>query len=122
MDSEQRTVLRVAIVGACASGKSTLVAALRDAGYDARHVAQDHSYVPDMWLRISQPDVLIYLDVNFENIKRRRPLTTLRPSDLQEQKRRLAHSRDNCQLLIDTNPLAPPEVIAQAMSYLKEFG
>ncbi|MBP9503378.1 MAG: hypothetical protein KBF17_14555, partial [Candidatus Promineofilum sp.] len=49
-------LLRVAVVGPCASGKSTLVAALRAAGYDARHPAQEHSFVKDMWRRRVDPD------------------------------------------------------------------
>ncbi len=121
MSSEDQTNLRVAVVGACASGKSTLVTSLLAAGYDARHVAQDHSFVPDMWQRIGRPDVLIFLDVNYETIKERRPNTTFRPADLAEQERRLAHARENCNLSINTNTLAPEEVLAQAISYLTRF-
>jgi thymidylate kinase len=72
-----------------------------------------------MWRRISQPDILIFLDVDYETIKARRPKTTLRRRDLVEQERRLSHARDSCDLLIDTNPLAPGEVLRQALSYLE---
>ena len=65
--------LRVAVVGPCASGKSTLTAALRAAGYEARMPAQEHSYVPDMWRRLVDPDVLIYLDISYEALRERRP-------------------------------------------------
>ena len=41
--------LRIAVVGPCASGKSTFAKALKAAGYEARHPAQEHSYVPNMW-------------------------------------------------------------------------
>ena len=37
--------MKIAIVGVCASGKTTLVAGLREAGYDAYNVAQEHSCV-----------------------------------------------------------------------------
>ncbi|MGB3716031.1 MAG: hypothetical protein WA996_16520 [Candidatus Promineifilaceae bacterium] len=121
MSSDDQSNLRVAVVGACASGKSTLVTALRAMGFDARHVAQDHSFVPDMWRRIGQPDVLIFLDVNYETIKARRPKTTYRRSDLAEQERRLAHARENCNLSINTNPLAPEDVLAQALSFLNSL-
>jgi len=121
MTLEDRINLRVAVVGACASGKSTLVNSLRAEGFEVRHVAQDHSFVPDMWLKISRPDVLIFLVVNYETIKARRPKTTLRPPDLVEQERRLAHARENCNLLIDTNQLAPEQVLAQALEYLDDF-
>lgn len=118
MPNDQPTPIRVAVVGACASGKSTLVAALREAGYEARHVAQDHSFVPDMWLRVGRPDILIYLDVDYRSIKLRRPKTTLRDSDLAEQERRLAHAREHCDLYLDTRPLEPQEVREQALQFL----
>jgi len=118
MPDNQQSTLRVAVVGACASGKSTLVASLRDAGYEARHVAQDHSFVPDMWLRISRPDILIYLGVNYETVKARRPKTTFRQVDLTEQERRLEHARNMCDLHIDTNRLSSEEVFNQALIYL----
>ena len=118
MPSKESSSLRIAVVGACASGKSTLVSSLLSEGYVARHVAQDHSFVPDMWQRISQPDILIYLDVDYETIKARRPTTIYRPRDLGEQERRLAHARASCDLLIDTNPLTPAEVLRKALSFL----
>ena len=39
--------MRIAIVGICASGKTTLVRGLREAGYDAYNVAQEHSCIHD---------------------------------------------------------------------------
>jgi hypothetical protein len=62
----------VAVVGPCASGKSTLVAALRERDYTAHHVAQEHSYVPDMWQRMVHPDVLVYLHVSYQVARLRR--------------------------------------------------
>lgn len=113
--------LKVAVVGACASGKSTLVSSLREVGYKARHVAQEHSYVPNMWQRICQPDVLIYLDVNYESIRTRRPHLDFRPEDLAEQNRRLAHARQHCHLYLDTNELNPTQVQDQTLSFLQQF-
>ncbi len=52
--------LRVTVVGPCASGKSTLVKALKMHGIDARAAAQEHSAVAALWSR-SDPDVLIAL-------------------------------------------------------------
>ena len=112
--------LRVAVVGACASGKSTLVTALREAGFDARHVAQEHSYVPEMWKRVSRPDVLVYLDVDYESIRARRPRLRFRQADLAEQKRRLDHARQHCDLYVDTRELNSGEVKALALSYLED--
>ena len=121
MISESTRAVRVAIVGACASGKSTLVDALRSAGYEARHVAQEHSYVPYMWNKVSQPDVLLYLDVNFANIQARRPDPSFHPRDLAEQERRLTHARANCDLYIDTNKLLPDEVSKKSLEFLTRF-
>ena len=119
MDPDKQP-LRVAVVGACASGKSTLVSALRAAGYEARHVAQEHSYVPDMWQKISQPDVLIYLDVDLSGITARRPRLNFKQKDLVEQNRRLAHARTHCSLYLDTNILSPAEVEAQTLAFLSD--
>jgi deoxyadenosine/deoxycytidine kinase len=114
--------IKVAVVGACASGKSTLVAALQEAGYEARHVAQEHSYVPAMWQRISQPDFLIYLDVNYGTLMTRRPWLNFRPEHLAEQNKRLEHAREHCHLYIDTNQLGADEVRNRVLSFLKEYG
>ena len=121
MQSSKDKPLRVAVVGACASGKSTLAEALRVAGYEARHVAQEHSYVPSMWLKVSKPDVLLYLDVNFENIQARRPDQNFLPRDLAEQERRLAHARANCSLYLDTNKMEPESVSEAALNYLESL-
>ena len=60
------------MVGICASGKTTLVAELAQRGFDARQCGQEHSYVPDMWRRISRPQILVYLDASPETVRRRR--------------------------------------------------
>lgn len=117
---KEEGALRVAVVGPCVSGKSEVVAALRAAGYDARHVVQEHSYAPQMWQLISQPDVLIYLDVDYPAARARRPYITWGPERLQEQAGRLAHARDHCDLYIDTSPLSVEEVRDRVFSFLKE--
>ena len=53
--------MRIAIVGICASGKTTLVRGLREAGYDAYNVAQEHSCIHDFWNK-HHPDVLVMID------------------------------------------------------------
>jgi chloramphenicol 3-O-phosphotransferase len=118
---ENKAPLRVAVVGVCAAGKSTLVAVLRDAGFDARHVAQEHSYVPYMWQRIGRPDVLIYLDVDYETVHKRRPQLHYRPADWIEQVRRLAHARQHCDLYLNTTQLAVAEVQARVLAFLSEL-
>ncbi|MEZ4510794.1 MAG: hypothetical protein R3C62_02875 [Chloroflexota bacterium] len=111
--------LRIAVVGPCSAGKSTLVSALREAGYDVRHVAQEHSYVPAMWQRVSNPDVLIYLDLSYATARARRPYIDGGPQRLAEQHRRLAHARKHCHLYVNTNALTPRQVQEQVLHFLQ---
>lgn len=110
---------RIAVVGPCSAGKSTLVDALRAAGYTVRHVAQEHSYVPAMWQRISRPDLLIYLDLSYSAARQRRPHIDGGPQRLAEQHRRLAHARKHCHLYINTTDLTMPQVQAQVFNFLQ---
>lgn len=114
----EKDQLRVAVVGPCMSGKSELVNALRAAGYRTHHVAQEHSYVPHMWAHMTQPDVLIYLDVNYQAVRVRRPDISWGPERLVEQAVRLAHARGHCDLYIDTSEMSIEAVRAQALHFL----
>ncbi len=110
--------LRIAVVGPCASGKSTLVAALKAAGYDARHPAQEHSFVKDMWLRLVDPDVLIYLDLSHEAYRRRRPKDDAGPEYLAMQRERLAHAREHADLVVDTSEMTAEGVAERVLEAL----
>jgi hypothetical protein len=112
---------RIAVVGPCASGKSELVARLRALGYDVRHCAQEHSYVPDMWQRLSRPQVLVYLDASLGAIGRRRKID-YGEAYLAEQRARLAHARAHCQLYVHTDDLDPEGVLAVAVAGLRGLG
>jgi hypothetical protein len=112
--------VRIAVVGPCASGKSTLATGLKTTGFDVRQPAQEHSYVPDMWQRISQPDLLIYLDVNYTHVSQRRPQNNGGPQRLSDQHRKLAHAREHCDLYVDTSSLSADEVLAVVTNYLKQ--
>jgi len=109
--------LRVAVVGPCASGKSTLVKALRAAGYEARHPAQEHSYVKDMWRRLVDPDVLIYLDISYEALLERRPFFGER-AYLEREQARLAHAREHADLYLDTSYLTAEQVWERVNAFL----
>lgn len=108
----------IAIVGPCAAGKSTLAKSLQSSGYAARQIAQEHSYVPSMWQRLTDPDLLIYLDASFEVCTRRKSLNWLR-AEYEEQKKRLQHARAHCQVYIDTDTLTPHEVYECALEMLQ---
>jgi dienelactone hydrolase len=107
---------RVVVVGPCASGKTTLVTALRARGFNASVSAQEHSAVPRLWQR-SDPDVLIALVANIEAVRRRRDASW--PGwlhDLQEE--RLADAQDAADLVIDTSDLGAEEVAERAIQFL----
>ncbi len=114
-----RRAPRIGVVGPCGSGKSTLIAGLEKHGYACRHIAQEHSYVQAMWQVISNPDVLLFLDVSFPVSTARRRLHWQK-KDYEEQLRRLHHARQHAQVVIDTDNLTPDQVLQKALAYLEE--
>lgn len=111
---------KVGLVGPCTAGKSTLTKMLHAAGVNAHHIAQEHSYVPYMWQRITNPDVLVFLDVSFPVSEQRRKMNwTFK--DYEEQHRRLRHARQHAHLYILTDSFTPQEVFEQIMAYLDQF-
>jgi len=109
----------VGVVGPCGAGKSTLIAGLEKYGYSCRHIAQEHSYVQAMWQKIGKPDILIYLDASFPVSTARRRLNWLE-KDHREQIRRLAHARVHAHLVVNTDHLAPEEVLQKALDFLQD--
>ena len=63
-----------------------------------------------MWQRLTNPDILIYLSVSYEKTLERRKLNWNR-HEYQVQLDRLAHARENCDHIIDTDDLSPDEVL-----------
>ena len=119
MNDSDDSRLLIGVVGPCGSGKSTLVAGLERHGYRCRHIAQEHSYVPSMWQRLTNPDLLIFLHCSYENSTTRRKLNW-QPADHAEQMRRLAHALAHADCVIDTNIFTAEEVLARALDYLSE--
>ena len=111
----------IGIVGPCKAGKTTLVRNLEKHGYQARQIAQEHSFVPVMWQRITNPDFLVYLDVTY-------PLTVERGrlnwtgADYQKQLDRLQHAREHADLYIETDPLSSDEVLRYVLDFLNATG
>ena len=116
-DQDKRERPLIAIVGPCASGKSVLVRALRARGYNVREVVQEHSYTPTMWQRITQPDLLIYLDVSWEVAHQRRP-TSAGADWWDELTRRLCHARQHADLYVLTDELTPQEILERTLAFL----
>ena len=111
----------IGVVGPCGAGKSTLTDALDSLGYSTRHIAQEHSYVKDMWQRITNPDVLIFLQASFTITRQRKSeMFHWSEADYNEQQRRLAHAREHADLLIDTDHLSIQEVLDQVLAIIKK--
>jgi hypothetical protein len=112
------SAIRIGVVGPCAAGKTTLLKGLHDAGFTAKHIAQEHSGVKDMWERLTNPDVLIYLDVSYPfTIQRRKLNWTL--AEYEEQHFRLRHAHENADLYIQTDNLTPGEVLEKVMKFIE---
>ncbi len=119
--SSQTQLPRLAVVGPCSAGKSLLAQTLKAYGFEVRQPAQEHSYVPDMWRQMSRPDILIYLDVDYPTLRRRRPHHDDGPQRLAEQHHRLAHARAHCHFYLVTSLLTPPEVEAAVLFFLEPY-
>jgi thymidylate kinase len=110
--------LTIGVVGPCAAGKTTLIQGLRALGYQARHIAQEHSYVPQMWKKLTNPDILVYLDVSYPiTIQRRKLDWTLQ--EYSEEIHRLHHARQHAHCYVNTDSLSPEDVLNQVLSFLK---
>jgi deoxyadenosine/deoxycytidine kinase len=109
----------IGVVGPCAAGKTTLVSSLRQAGFEVRHIAQEHSYVADMWKRLTNPDILIYLHVSY-------PLTLTRRNmdwterEYAEQLHRLRHARQFADFYVDTDCISSQEVFDLVLQFIIE--
>lgn len=92
--------MKVAVVGGCASGKSTISARLRDLGYDAYVVGQEHSDIPDLWRRQS-PDRVIFLETSLDAVRERRGRSW--PEWLfHRQRERLEPARAGADVIVNT--------------------
>jgi hypothetical protein len=111
--------LLIGVVGPCAAGKTTLVSSLRQAGFEVRHIAQEHSYVADMWKRLTNPDILVYLHVSY-------PLTLIRRNmdwterEYAEQLHRLRHARQFADFYVDTDSISSQEVFNLVLQFIIE--
>lgn len=112
----------IKVVGISGSGKSTLVRCLREHGYDARPVSQEHSDIPDLWQHFERPYALIYLSVNVQAQKERRPHGDWTYLGLVQERNRLASALDAADIRIDTSRLSPEQVCEIAIRFLNQIG
>lgn len=109
--------LIVAVVGVCASGKTSLVKQLQNNGIDAYNVAQEHSGIPRLWRRRC-PDVLVLLDVNLAQARQRRNVPW-GEERLTVQRQRLEDARNHADIVIQTDGLTIEEVAQKVVEYIK---
>lgn len=114
-----RSKIKIGIVGPCAAGKSTLITRLRSIGYDAHHIAQEHSYVADMWQRLTRPDLLVYLDVSYTIALQRRNLNWTE-EEYREQVHRLRHAREYADFFLKTDDLSIPAVLEKVLAFVDQ--
>jgi adenylate kinase len=119
--SEGKSFPVIAIVGVCASGKSTIIKHLQLAGITCRHIAQEHSYVLNMWQRLVNPDFLICLDVSYPTTLIRKKLNWT-ASEYKEQLRRISDARNHADLIIDTDAHSVDETIRLIIEGLMTAG
>lgn len=110
---------KIAVVGPCASGKSTLVTRLLENGYDAHAIAQEHSAVRDLW-KSRNPDILIALDVPLEVVRQRRSPDWLE-AVYERQHKRLRNAYDAADVIIDTGQHDADTVFAMTEDAIKAF-
>ena len=109
----------IGVVGPDTAGKSTLIAGLTRLGYRTRHIAQEHSFVKDMWQRLTNPQILIFLDVSYTTSCHRRKLDWTE-ADWEEQQDRLSHARANADLYLDTDTLTVEEVLDRVVEFIRK--
>jgi dephospho-CoA kinase len=108
---------RISVVGPCASGKSTVVRALKMHGYDAHATSQEHSAVPKLWSQ-REPALLIALQADLESVRLRRRNPRWSRSIWLEQQARLADAFAHADFVADTSHRSANEVVADVLEFL----
>jgi deoxyadenosine/deoxycytidine kinase len=110
--------LGIAVVGPCTSGKSTLVANLKELGFNAWCVAQEHSDVKWLW-KHKNPDFLVVLNVTLATARKRRNVSW-DEHKLADQHKSLADARAHCNLYLPTDNLSPEQMVAKVVEAVNE--
>jgi cytidylate kinase len=119
MDTTMQTI-RIGIVGPCGAGKSSLAERLSPYYSTVRAIAQEHSYVPTMWRRITNPDILIYLDASYSVTVQRRKLNWT-DAEYRIELDRLENARKNADIYIQTDHLNIDQVVETVSQKLESL-
>ena len=114
------STLKIGLVGVCGAGKTTLTNGLKPYYTNVRQIAQEHSYVRDMWSRLVNPDILIYLQASYLTTLRRKKFNW-NEKDYQKQVQRLQHAHQHANLKIDTDDLSPNEILDLVLDFLNQM-
>jgi predicted kinase len=110
----------VAIVGVSAAGKSTLAELLRQRGYAAHSLPQEHSSVRDLALELGYRHVVV-LDAEIETVRSRRRVS-YGPERLEVERQRLQAACGRAVIHLHTDGLTPLEVADRVEIALREKG
>lgn len=109
----------IKVVGVSASGKSTLVVTLREFGYNARPVSQEHSDVAELWKQFGLPHILIFLDNDLDGQRSRRPDVEWDAVSLLVERDRLRNAHAHADLRINTATLTADQVRNVVVAFLE---
>lgn len=110
---------RIAVVGTCASGKSSVVAELRARGFDAFSVAQEHSGIAELWRHL-EPDHLVVLEVSLEEVRRRRDNDAWPEWIYDVQRSRIASAVAHADLVVQTDGASVAEIADQVERVVRD--
>jgi hypothetical protein len=111
--------IRVAVVGSCASGKTSVVARLRENGVDAWAVAQEHSAIAELWRHLG-PDRLVFLDTTLATVRSRRHDPNWPEWIFDVQQERLANARNSADVIISTDTKSLDDVVVAVLNGLQD--
>lgn len=108
---------KIVVCGPCASGKTTLVAGLKQHGYEAYVCGQEHSDIRSLWNHL-EPDVVIALRLDFATLRARRG-DDWSASIYRLQLQRLAGAYARADVILDSARLDRPALLRGVIGYLE---
>ena len=97
-----------------------MTARLKHYHQNVRQIAQEHSYVPDMWQRLVNPDVLIFLEISYPVTLQRKPFNWTE-KEYREQLHRLRHAFEHADIHIDTDHHSPDEILEIVLKFIADL-